>query len=223
MGRCAPKVIAIDGPAASGKSTLGMRLADRLGFDFLDTGMLYRAVTLLAVEREVPPEEEAMDALLRETTLEVVRGNPSRVLLNGTDVTDLLRLPKVERAVSAYSALPVVRAWLLPIQREFAQAGRAVIAGRDVGTVVLPDAPVKFFLDASAEARALRRSAQASSWGVNQAPEEAAGDITLRDSIDSSRAVAPLRPAPDAVVIDTTDRSPEEVFELAWSELGCAR
>jgi len=223
MGRCDLTVIAIDGPAASGKSTLGMRLAEQLGFDFLDTGMLYRAVTLLALDREVPPEEEPMHRLLEETDLEIVRGNPSRVLVNGTDVTDRLRLPKVERAVSAYSALPVVRQWLLPVQRRFAEAGRAVIAGRDIGTVVLPHAPVKFFLEASAEARALRRSAQAATWGLNQAPEEAASDIRLRDTLDSSRSVAPLRPAPDAIVIDTTDQSPDEVFERAWSVLRCAR
>lgn len=221
MTGCPPAVIAIDGPAASGKSTLGSELARRFGYDFLDTGMLYRAVTLAALERGVPPEEAACAALLRQLRIEVERGNPSRVLVDGVDVSDRLREPAVERNVSAYSALRSVREALLPLQRAFAARGRAVLAGRDIGTVVLPEAPVKFFLEASAEARAARRSEQANAWGVVQDEEAAARDILHRDQLDSARAVAPLRRAPDAVVIDTSDRPFAAVLAEALEAIGC--
>ncbi|MCS7294704.1 MAG: (d)CMP kinase [Dehalococcoidia bacterium] len=222
MSRPCPPVIAIDGPAASGKSTLGRELAARFGYDFLDTGMLYRAVTLAAIERGVPPDDAACAELLRQVRIEIQRGNPSRVLVDGTDVSNRLREPQVEEHVSLYSALPSVRAALLPLQRAFAAAGNAVLAGRDIGTVVLPNAPVKFFLEASPEARAARRSLQANSWGVVQDHAGAARDILRRDTIDASRELAPLQPAPDAVVIDTTDRPFDEVLALALEALGCA-
>ncbi|MDW8045925.1 MAG: (d)CMP kinase, partial [Chloroflexota bacterium] len=146
----------------------------------------------------------------------------SRVLVDGTDVSNRLREPQVEEHVSLYSALPSVRAALLPLQRAFAAAGNAVLAGRDIGTVVLPNAPVKFFLEASPEARAARRSLQANSWGVVQDHAGAARDILRRDTIDASRELAPLQTAPDAVVIDTTDRPFDEVLALALEALGCA-
>jgi cytidylate kinase len=222
MSTPCPRVIAIDGPAASGKSTLGSELASRFGYDFLDTGMLYRAVTLAAIEQGVPPDDAACAEFVRHIRIEIRRGNPSRVLVNGVDVSDRLREPRVEEQVSLYSALPSVRAALLPLQREFAAAGRAILAGRDIGTVVLPDAPAKIFLHASTEARAARRSLQANSWGVVQDSAGAARDILRRDSIDSSREVAPLQPAPDAIVIDTTERPFDAVLALALEALGCA-
>lgn len=222
MSAPCPDVIAIDGPAASGKSSLGEELARRLGYDLLDTGMLYRAVTLAALELGIPPEDAPCAEFLARFRIEVKRGVPSRVLVNGVDVSGRLREPPVEQHVSLYSALPSVREALLPVQRAFAAAGRAIVAGRDIGTVVLPDAPVKLFLEATPEARAARRSAQANAWGIEQDHAGAARDIARRDSIDASREVAPLRPASDAVVIDTTNHSFEDVLALALEAIGCA-
>lgn len=218
-----PSPIAIDGPAASGKSTLGRALADRLGYRFLDTGLMYRAFTLAALRAGVAADDEAGCAeLARTIDLRVETGRDTRVFLGDEDVTGLMRQPGVEANVSAYSALPAVRERMVAMQREVARSGRAVLAGRDIGTVVLPDAPVKFYLDASETARAHRRSAQAGTWGAEQRAHEAHRDITGRDLIDSSRAASPLRPAEDAIVIDTTYLSLEAVVEYALEKLECA-
>lgn len=218
-----PSPIAIDGPAASGKSTLGRALADRLGYRFLDTGLMYRAFTLAALRGGVAAEDaEGCAELARTIDLRVETGRDTRVFLGDEDVTGLMRSPEVEANVSAYSAIPVVRERMVAMQREVAQSGRAVLAGRDIGTVVLPDAPVKFYLDASETARAHRRSAQAGTWGAEQRAHEAHRDITGRDLIDSSRAASPLRPAEDAIVIDTTYLSLEAVVEYALERLDCA-
>lgn len=217
-----PSPIAIDGPAASGKSTLGRALADRLGYQFLDTGLMYRAFTLAALRAGVEAEDtEACAELARSVDLRVEAERDTRVFLGDEDVTGLMRSAEVEANVSAYSAIPAVRERMVAMQREVAGSGRAVLAGRDIGTVVLPDAPVKFYLDASETARAHRRSAQAGSWGAEQRAHEAHRDITGRDLIDSSRAASPLRPAEDAIVIDTTYLSLEAVVEYALGRLEC--
>lgn len=218
---CIPWPIAIDGPAASGKSSLGMALARRFGYLFLDTGLMYRAVTLAALEAGVPPEDAAAGAFARSLDIRAVAGEETRILLGGRDVTGRLREPEVEHHVSAYSALPSVRAAMVEAQRAIAARGPAILAGRDIGTVVLPDAPVKLFLEASPEARAARRSRQAHEWGLAQEAAEARRDIEQRDRLDSSRAASPLRPAEDAVVIDTTDLTLEEVIRFALELLGC--
>jgi len=218
---CIPWPIAIDGPAASGKSSLGMALARRFGYLFLDTGLMYRAVTLAALEAGVPPEDAAAGAFARSLDIRAVAGEETRILLGGRDVTGRLREPEVEHHVSAYSALPSVRAAMVAAQRAIAAQGPAILAGRDIGTVVLPDAPVKLFLEASPEARAARRSRQAYEWGMAQEAAEARRDIEQRDRLDSSRAASPLRPAEDAVVIDTTDLTLEEVIRFALELLGC--
>ncbi|GIW18657.1 (d)CMP kinase [Tepidiforma sp.] len=218
---CVPWPIAIDGPAASGKSSLGMALAERFGFLFLDTGLMYRAVTLAALEAGVPPEDEAAGAFARSLDIRAEAGTETRILVGGRDVTGRLREPEVEHHVSAYSALPSVRAAMVAAQRAIAARGPAILAGRDIGTVVLPDAPVKLFLEASPEARAARRSLQARQWGMAQEAAEARRDIEQRDRLDSSRAASPLRPAEDAVVIDTTDLSLEDVIRYALELLGC--
>ncbi len=217
-----PAPVAIDGPAASGKSTLGAALAARFGYRFLDTGLMYRAFTLAALRATVQPDdgECARFGAALNLTLQS-KGGGARVLLDGEDVTDLLRDPRVEANVSRYSALPPVREQMVRQQREFAIGTRAILAGRDIGTVVLPDAPLKFYLQASEEARASRRSTQTGQWGNAQATTEARQDIASRDVADSTRKTSPLRPAEDAVVIDTTDITLEQVIAIASERVAC--
>ncbi len=218
-----PDTIAIDGPAASGKSTLGRVLAERLGYHFLDTGLMYRAVTLAALRAGTPASNAAASALLAETlAMRIEAGAETHVLIGDEDVTPLLRQPEVEANVSAYSAIAGVRAAMVRRQREFAASGRAVLAGRDIGTVVLADAPLKFYLEASEEARAHRRAAQSGDWGHAQPSSTAREGIAGRDIIDSSRAVSPLRPADDAIIIDTTGMTIEEVIAFALEKVHCA-
>jgi len=217
-----PSPIAIDGPAASGKSTLGRLIAERFGYLFLDTGLMYRAVTLAALRAGVAPEDEGARALLARIDLHVTADPDTMIWINGENVTERLRDPAVEANVSKYSALPSVRDAMVREQREIASKGGAVLAGRDIGTVVLPDAPLKFYLDASEEARAHRRSIQAGDWGQSQQDADARKDIAERDRTDSTRTVSPMRPADDAVVIDTTDLSLDEVIAIAMEKLECA-
>ncbi len=217
-----PSPIAIDGPAASGKSTLGRLIAERFGFLFLDTGLMYRAVTLAALRAGVAPEDERARALLGRIDLHVTADPDTLIWINGENVTERLRDPAVEANVSKYSALPSVRDAMVREQREIASKGGAVLAGRDIGTVVLPDAPLKFYLDASEEARAHRRSIQSGEWGQSQQDAGARQDIAERDRTDSTRTVSPMRPADDAVVIDTTDLSLDEVITIAMEKLECA-
>jgi len=215
-----PSPIAIDGPAASGKSTLGMALAEKFGYRFLDTGLMYRAFTLAALREGVRPDDEAACvALANRINLSVEATSSTRILLDGKDVTGELRSPDVEANVSAYSAIAGVRAALVRLQRGLAERGRWVLAGRDIGTVVLPNAPLKFFLEASPEARAERRARQAREWGQAQTPEQSQGDIIARDRIDSTRKTSPLEPAPDAVRIDTTNLTLEQVIDRAVAEI----
>lgn len=217
-----PTPIAIDGPAASGKSTLGKAIAERFDYLLLDTGLMYRAVTLAAVRRNVPAEDKAAAAMLTKIDLHVTADPDTLIWLDGENVTPRLRDPEVEANVSAYSALPSVREAMVRQQREIAaRGGGAVLVGRDIGTVVLPDAPLKFYLEASEEARAHRRSLQAGEWGQKQQDADAMRDIHARDKTDSTRTVSPMRPADDAVVIDTTDLTLDEVIALAMERLEC--
>lgn len=204
-----PAAIAIDGPAGAGKSTVAEALAQRLGYLYFDTGVLYRAVTLAALRRGVPVGDgAALAALVGELHIDVeaprVRdGRTLTVLLDGEDVTWAIRTPDVERNVSAVSAHGAVRAALLQRQREVAARGGVIMAGRDIGTVVLPDADLKLYLEASPAVRAHRRQADEARRGLHRPFDEVLADIRRRDDIDTHRAVSPLRVADDARVIDT--------------------
>ena len=195
--------VALDGPGSSGKSSVGAAAAAELGYRFLDTGIVYRAITLAAVMHGIDPgDADALVAIVPE--LELVadeRGNLRRVRLAGEDVTDRLHVGEVDRNVSAVSAQPRVRAALLERQREVAAAGAVILAGRDIGTVVLPDAELKLWLEVSAEERARRRAAQR---GVAFESPEGQGilaDLRRRDHLDSTREIAPLQTADDAVIV----------------------
>jgi len=213
-----PECIAIDGPAASGKSTVGKAIAKRFGYRFLDTGLMYRAVTLAGIRAEISPVAGEVDGLLANLALRIEPdAEGSRVFLGDEDVTPRMRDPEVEANVSVYSAIAEVREEMVRVQREFARRGPSVLVGRDIGTVVLPDAPVKFYLEASETARAERRGEQAT-----QRAESARRDISQRDAVDSTRAVSPLHPAEDAIVIDTTEMTLDEVLEFALEKVQCA-
>lgn len=209
MSESLPAVIAIDGPSASGKSTVASALARRFGYRVIDTGMTYRAFTLTALARSIPADDVAACEELARTIDLVLEDE--RVTVDGQDVTGRLREQEVEANVSAYSAIPGVREAMVAIQREAACAGLAVVVGRDIGTVVFPGAQLKFFLLASEEARAERRSRQANVWGQSQDSHTARRDISGRDSVDSTRAVSPTRPAEDAIVLDTTDMTLDDL------------
>jgi cytidylate kinase len=206
--------IAIDGPAAAGKSTVGKALAARLGYLYIDTGALYRAVAWLA-EREglaaAPGAAVARRALAADIRLE---GEPAhlRVLVDGRDVSDAIRTPRMSDLSSRLSALPEVRAALLGLQRRFGAAGGVVMDGRDIGTVIFPGADAKFFVFASPETRARRRHDELRAKGVDADPEQVRAELDERDRRDAQREHAPLKPAADAVPIDTTDLDPEAVI-----------
>ena len=194
-------IVAVDGPSAAGKSTVARAVADALGLPYLDTGSTYRAVTWAVLDRGVDPADAAACSEVAATAEIVILG-PGRVAVDGRDVSKEIRGPAVTSAVSTVSAHPEVRRRMADFQRRYAAHG-GVVEGRDVGTVVFPDAEVKVFLTASPEERARRRGVEAG--------EQAAADLSRRDSADSTRAVSPLKPADDALVIDTTDRDPDEV------------
>ena len=208
-------VVALDGPGSSGKSSVGAAAALALGYRFCDTGLLYRAVTWLALARHVSASyPHAVRGLVDEVELAPDEaGRLSRVLVDGEDHTDDVRGPAVDAAVSAISAIPELRLALLDSQRALAAPGGIVMAGRDIGTVVLPDADLKIFLDASAEERARRRTGER---GLDPAGPEAAAILDAlrqRDELDSTRAVAPLRPASDARIISTDGNRFEDTVD----------
>lgn len=225
-----PATIAIDGPAASGKSTVSELLARRLDYLYFDTGVMYRAVTWAALERSIPIEDEAaVTTLAEQLRIDVVAptvddGRQYTVLADAVDVTWAIRTPAVDANVSAVSAYPGVRKALVAQQRRVAAKGPVVMAGRDIGTVVLPDADLKIYLDASAEERARRRCQELRERGEEADYEAVLASMRRRDEIDSSRAVSPLRAAGDAVVVDTTDLDIEEMLaevERLVEERGC--
>lgn len=209
----------MDGSAASGKSTIGRLLAEKLGYLFLDTGVMYRALALAAIERGIDPADaSALGKLARSVRIDVRLAPPgssdgTAVLLDGVDVTSRLRSPAVEEAVSLVSRVPAVREALVQRQREIARRGDIVMAGRDIGTVVLPGADLKIYLDASLEERARRRYAEFTSMGRDVTRQMVLDDLRRRDHIDSRRAVSPLRPAEDAVIIDTSGLTQEDVLD----------
>jgi CMP/dCMP kinase len=227
--RLTPSVIAIDGPAASGKSTVGLRLAEVLGYLFFDTGVMYRAVTWAALERGLDAREgEAMGELAEHLSIDIAPaagenadGQQSTVLVNGRDVTAQIRSGQVDRHVSAVSAHEQVRSALTRNQRRIGlkyglgDGDRAgiVMVGRDIGTVVLSEAPVKVYLDATPEERARRRYKEWMAKGVPVDYRAVLSDLIRRDEIDSTRSLAPLQIADDATVLDTTRLSPAEVVE----------
>jgi cytidylate kinase len=223
--------VAIDGPAGAGKSTASRLVAARLGFSMVDTGAIYRAVALAATRRGVSLDDDARLAeLLPAVDLRfappAAPGGGQRVLLGEEDVSTEIRTPAMSLGASKVSARPVVRAGLLDLQRRLALApgnAGAVLEGRDIGTVVFPDADVKFFLTASAEERARRRHAELRAKGDPQSFEEVLADQLRRDRDDSQRAVAPLRPADDAIVIDTTGTPLGDVVERIVREVGARR
>ena len=200
------RVIAIDGPAGSGKSTIARHLAVQLGVAYLDTGAMYRAVAFAALRRGVDPGEgDAVAALVRDLELEV---GPDGVVVDGVDATIEIRGPEVTRAVSAIAANPAVRTELVRRQREWvATRGAAVVEGRDIGTVVFPDAELKAYLTARLDVRAGRRHQEVSDLDY----EAVAADMAQRDTVDTQRDVDPLQQAGDAVLIDTSDRSIDEI------------
>lgn len=205
-----PSTIAIDGPAGSGKSTVAKQLARRLGYLYFDTGVMYRAVTLAALRRAVPLSDgEGLARLAEGLRIDVLPptvedGRQYTVLLNGEDVTWAIRDAAVDRNVSAVSAVPGVRAAMLDPQRDVGRRGRVIMVGRDIGTIVLPEADLKIFLDATLDERAHRRCAELQLRGQPVSYEQVHTSLRERDRIDSTRAAAPLRAAPDAVLLDST-------------------
>jgi CMP/dCMP kinase len=214
-----PSIIAIDGPAASGKSTIGKRLADELGYLFFDTGLMYRAITWLALQRGLKLSDEgAITALAESLPIEVqppsqADGRSCDVIVEGVDITWETRRPEVDANVSVISAYPGVRRALSAQQRRIGHRGRVVMVGRDIGTVVLPNADLKIYLDATAEERARRRYDETLDRGGSADYEEILAKVIERDRIDSTRNVAPLRIADDAVVVDSDKLNVEEVFQ----------
>jgi cytidylate kinase len=208
-----PFVVAIDGPAGAGKSTAAKRLAVRLGYAFLDTGAIYRSVALVARQRGVDwADAEAVAEVAR--TLEIVfvpRGEMNGVVVEGRDVTTEIRTPEMSDGASRVSAHPQVRAALLGLQRRLAATGHIVAEGRDTGTVVFPDAAAKFFLTASPEERARRRTAELAAAGRPVESAAVLQEILERDQRDSTRAAAPLRRADDAIEIDSGGLTPDQV------------
>jgi cytidylate kinase len=214
-----PSIIAIDGPAASGKSTIGLRLAEALGYIFFDTGVMYRAVTWLALERGIDVHNEAaVTALAEETQIDVEPaskpdGRACDVLVNGRDITSETRTRKVDANVSIVAAYRGVRKALSQQQRRVGQRGKIVMVGRDIGTVVLPQADLKIYLDATAEERARRRYDEIIAQGGKTDYQGILKIVMERDRIDSTRAVAPLKAAEDAIVLDSDNLTADEVFE----------
>jgi cytidylate kinase len=214
-----PSIIAIDGPAASGKSTIGLRLANALGYLFFDTGVMYRAIAWLALERGIDVHDEAaVTALAEEAQIEVAPasrpdGRACDVFVNGQDITWETRTRRVDENVSIVAAYPGVRRALSQQQRRIGQRGEIVMVGRDIGTVVLPDADLKIYLDATAEERARRRYEEIVGRGGKPDYGEILARVRERDRIDSTRDVAPLRAARDAIILNSNELTADQVFE----------
>jgi cytidylate kinase len=204
------RVIAIDGPAAAGKGTLARRLAAHFGLPYLDTGLLYRAVGRRVLDRGGDPSDEA------------VAGAEARALTPGDLDRGDLRDMVAATAASQVASIPAVRAALLDFQRSFARDGGAVLDGRDIGTVIFPDAPVKLYVTASAEARGLRRFREMQAAGKAADLAAITEEVRARDAADAARAAAPMKPAPDAVEIDTTELDPDATFARALGAIGMA-
>jgi cytidylate kinase len=219
MTNLPPSIIALDGPAASGKSTVGRRLADTLGYLFFDTGIMYRAVTWIALNHDMDlRDEEAISDMARSAQIDVRQptqndGRAFDVIVAGKDVTWDVRSGDVDANVSLVSAYAGVRAALSEKQRRIGMRGKVVMVGRDIGTVVLPEADLKVYMDASAGERARRRYDEIIERGEKADYDEILEKMIERDRLDSTRAVAPLRPADDAVIIDTDKMNEDQVYQ----------
>ena len=218
-----PRTIAIDGPAGAGKSTIGALVAERLGYLFLDTGAMYRAIALAAKRKAIDPDNaEELAKLARAAR--VLIGPPTKrdgraytVLLDGEDVTWAIRDAEIDRTVSQVARVPAVRDAMLEQQRSLAKKGRVVMVGRDIGTVVLPDADRKIFLTASAAERAKRREEELAARGETRPRQELLSEILRRDQLDSERKVAPLRAADDAIVVQTDGLAVGQALDKIFS------
>ncbi len=207
-------IIAIDGPAGAGKSTVARKVAEQLGYLYLDTGAMYRVIALESLQQAVPLTDEALTALAKRTHIRFDLDGPdgNRVLSNGVDVTDAIRSPEVTRLVSQVAAVPGVRAEMVAQQQQIGRQKAVVLDGRDIGTVVFPDAEVKIFLTASVEERARRRWLELAQKGQTASQAEIAAAIAARDLADSTRETAPLRQAEDAYLLDTSSLTPTEAI-----------
>lgn len=220
------RVIAIDGPAGSGKSSTARLLAARLGFTYLDTGAMYRSVTLAAMEKRIDLKDEArVTDIAGKVKIEIVPGeNEDRILLDGKDATLLIRETRIDAGVSLVSSYKEVREKMVELQRRFAQKADVVAEGRDMGTVVFPDADLKIFLVADLQTRAIRRHRQLDGVGITTSIEEQTASLSSRDLFDSGRDHSPLIKAEDAIEINTTDMTlkgqVEKAYELACEKLG---
>ena len=200
--------IAIDGPAGAGKSSLSKEVAKELSFIYVDTGALYRTIGLAASRKGISKEDkDGVVSLLSEIEVKLAFNDEGTqiVLLNGEDVSGYIRTPQASMYASAVSAIPEVRAFLLDLQRNMAKNDNVIMDGRDIGTVVLPDAKIKIFLTASAEKRAMRRYKENIEKGIDVSYEDVLKDVNERDYNDSHRAIAPLKPADDSIIVDTSD------------------
>jgi len=211
-------IIAIDGPAGAGKSTVASRVAKRFNLLNLETGAMYRAFALKALEHGISPDDaEGLDRLAASTSIRLESsGNGNRIFLDGVEVTSCLRDTPVTEAASRVSVHPAIRTWMVDLQRKLGESGRIVMEGRDIGNAVFPDADVKIFLDADPEVRSQRRYEQLEATPAaakTAAPESVLKEIRERDQRDRTRALSPLKPAPDAVVIDSTSLTLDEVIE----------
>ncbi|MCB0103422.1 MAG: (d)CMP kinase [Anaerolineales bacterium] len=219
MTKTPPSTIALDGPAASGKSTVGKRLADQLGYLFFDTGIMYRAVTWIALSRDMDLKNEAaVTAMAQETQIDIRQptqndGRACDILVEDRDITWDIRSGNVEAYVSIVAAYAGVRKALTDQQRRIGLRGGVVMVGRDIGTVVLPEADLKVYMIASAEERARRRHTELTARGEESNYDEILSKMIERDRIDSTRAVAPLRPADDALILDTDNMNESQVYE----------
>ena len=208
--------IAVDGPAGAGKSSLSKKLAAEYSLVYLDTGAIYRTVGLACYRRGIDRKDEAaVSAVLPELDIQIRYDEHGlqRMILNGEDVSEAIRMPEISICASDVSALPACRAYLLDMQRRFAREYNVILDGRDIGTVVLPNADLKIYLTASSEARAQRRLLELQEKGVEADFDEVLRDIILRDEQDMNRAIAPLKQAEDAVLVDTSDLNFEESLE----------
>ena len=207
-------VIAIDGPVGAGKTVVGLELARRLAFQFLDTGVMYRAVTWLALQRSISMEDEStLTSLAQNNSISFKGQNSDTVLIGGCELGPELRDPQVDKYVSQVSRVSGVRRALLEWQRMMARDGKVVVVGRDIGTVVLPDAPLKIFMSASVQERARRRLQELRQKGLTLEFEQVLRETEARDCIDSNRADSPLRPARDSVIVDTDGLSINQVVD----------
>ncbi|MDX2480736.1 MAG: (d)CMP kinase [Desulfuromusa sp.] len=207
-------IIAIDGPSGAGKSTLSKALASQLDYLNIDTGAMYRSVALLAQQRSINPHDgAALKALCADLSIEFIRGESSeRVLVNGDDVSAAIRTPEVSLLTAQVAACPAVREAMLHLQRKLGEAGGVVLEGRDIGTVVFPRADIKFFLSATAVERGRRRYEELQAQGIEVDLQQTIAEVEARDAADTARTLAPLMQADDALVVDSTQLSIEDVL-----------